>query len=860
MNIYVGNVPYAATEEDLETLFSEYGPVATATIIRDRYDGRSKGFGFVEMENQEDGERAIEALDGQDFMGRPLKVNPARPREERRQPRRPEPPTNQTQDPHEQHESSPNGHFHNPYTFVPTPPRDRITAGEFAGDFNPLENGLDHASLKDNLWTGHIPIKLTTVTPLVLLKDDGRERKTTKYQTYDVHSRIPESSLRGMLRSAYEVVTNSRFGCFRNDEQLAYRMDTREAVKLIPAIIEEDSTTGELKACLYTGTTHPDPDGPKKPRPNQNISAARAKKCAVYAAMLTCYGNKTPKTELQGSYKDPKTGDKIYAEIILCDKSRYLYWKASRVWRKEDCSTIPPVGNVPQTWKDVRLYKDGNGNPIIKVIEGTVLITNNNIDRKHDERIFFNPLKNPCDVTAKHIQVWKKLIKNYRDAHTDDEIFNREDRDGKSKKPWHWFQKNRDTTEWAWSPHLYHKGKSKDRWGREVHDAINLQNGTMVYARCEFNGSSISGIKDLFPVTISRELYENTPKDLLDESLHPAAELDQLSPADRLFGWTPQEQGNDSGYKSRIRVVCEDGERPEILESFNDPLPLTILGQPKPEQGRFYVAADEAGTPQKGKSKQEAGYNKDGKKHLRGRKHYWHHKRLEAENDADYWNPSGKDRIREYIYSGDKPSQQNRSIKGWIKPQKQFKASLYVQNLQQEEVGALLWLLTRPKNHFFRLGYGKPLGFGSVKIGIDTRVNECLPLGTGKHWKKYYAELNGILPAHLDGNQQNEFIDQFERKMVAAYNAALSFDQLPFVSAFLQVLQGPNGDAPKIHYPRLTEKPDSEGKNYAWFMANERGRSRREAGRDEVGKKLALPDVNDENDKGLPYIPSKPRN
>ena len=87
MNIYVGNVPYAATEEDLEALFSEYGPVATATIIRDRYDGRSKGFGFVEMENQEDGQRAIEALDGQEMMGRPLKVNPARPREQRRESR-----------------------------------------------------------------------------------------------------------------------------------------------------------------------------------------------------------------------------------------------------------------------------------------------------------------------------------------------------------------------------------------------------------------------------------------------------------------------------------------------------------------------------------------------------------------------------------------------------------------------------------------------------------------------------------------------------------------------------------------------------------------------------------------------------
>jgi len=88
MNIYVGNVPYAATEDDLEELFGEYGPIQTATIIRDRYDGRSKGFGFVEMENQEDGQRAIEALDGHEMMGRPLKVNPARPREQRYESRR----------------------------------------------------------------------------------------------------------------------------------------------------------------------------------------------------------------------------------------------------------------------------------------------------------------------------------------------------------------------------------------------------------------------------------------------------------------------------------------------------------------------------------------------------------------------------------------------------------------------------------------------------------------------------------------------------------------------------------------------------------------------------------------------------
>ena len=101
----------------------------------------------------------------------------------------------------------------------------------YAGDFNPLKHPLDqeynlcHTSLKDTLRTGHIPIKLTTVTPLVLLKDDGEERDETKHQTYDVYDRIPEPSLRGMLRSAYEVVSNSRYACFQNDEQLVYRMD-----------------------------------------------------------------------------------------------------------------------------------------------------------------------------------------------------------------------------------------------------------------------------------------------------------------------------------------------------------------------------------------------------------------------------------------------------------------------------------------------------------------------------------------------------------------------------------------------------------------------------------------------------------
>jgi len=91
MNIYVGNLSYGMTEEDLQGLFEQYGSVSNVSIIKDRETGRAKGFGFVEMDEQNDGENAIKELDGSDVQGRNIKVNEAKPREERapRTPRKP---------------------------------------------------------------------------------------------------------------------------------------------------------------------------------------------------------------------------------------------------------------------------------------------------------------------------------------------------------------------------------------------------------------------------------------------------------------------------------------------------------------------------------------------------------------------------------------------------------------------------------------------------------------------------------------------------------------------------------------------------------------------------------------------------
>lgn len=83
MNIYVGNLSYNLTKEDLKTLFSDYGDVSEVNLITDKYSGKSKGFAFVEMPKQSEAEAAIKALNESAIKGRNIKVNQARPRNER---------------------------------------------------------------------------------------------------------------------------------------------------------------------------------------------------------------------------------------------------------------------------------------------------------------------------------------------------------------------------------------------------------------------------------------------------------------------------------------------------------------------------------------------------------------------------------------------------------------------------------------------------------------------------------------------------------------------------------------------------------------------------------------------------------
>lgn len=83
MNIYVGNLPFSASEDEVRDAFAAYGEVTSVALIKDKVTGKPRGFGFVEMANSAEAEKAINELNGKDFKGRSLVVNPARPREDR---------------------------------------------------------------------------------------------------------------------------------------------------------------------------------------------------------------------------------------------------------------------------------------------------------------------------------------------------------------------------------------------------------------------------------------------------------------------------------------------------------------------------------------------------------------------------------------------------------------------------------------------------------------------------------------------------------------------------------------------------------------------------------------------------------
>jgi len=701
------------------------------------------------------------------------------------------------------------GDFHNPYNFIPAPPR-HLTH-EDLGDHEPA----GHDRYYENLWSGRIAVKLTTQTPLLIL--DAANAKP--YEQEPLHQifpvrvdqegkpYLPPTSIKGMLRSAYEAITNSRFGVFeKHEDRLAYRMPAK--IGPVPARVE--NRNGRLGLRLMQA----------------NLMG--------YAAKLPRYqdGFKLPRDKGESRmalpYKNldelPLHGDPVWVQIDrVSSKVTAIYLRTT---------PHPPTPSLQPGW---------------------ACVTGPNINRKRFERVFVEGAQDRfIPITQKHEALWRELIQNYKDVHERD----LQKRKGRGEPQDYLGDSPGDT---GWSRHIYVEG------------AEQFREGILCYVELEQDE-----VTALFPVTISRRLYDSNPNSLLDASLKPAQSLGELSPADRVFGWV-NKKGNGA-YRGQLRVSpvkCTSADPLTVFAKKEDSpvrqlgIPLAILGQPKPQQARFYVARSTNGDAQEnGLSKYDVGYREG--KGLRGRKVYPHHANL----PEYYWEKPWEDRTQqnqsgfyqEYrrprLTSKDsrqgkgnfieQRDDQNRSITGWVKPQTVFEFEIDVTNLSSVELGALLWVLSRPAGHNHRLGGGKPLGFGSVHL---EPIWEQTSLCTGEQWAVSYQSLDGDSKSgYASEVALKQTKELFEQALSHAYGSG-QLAQVKFVEAFNRAAQGFTDGLP-IHYPRAKQPkqqdqtaipPHSEGKAFEWFVSNE---SSTRFGTPKIG--VALPDL--VNDQGLPIL------
>lgn len=742
--------------------------------------------------------------------------------------------------PHERRERDMPQHqpdFHNPYNFVPAPPRS--ISDPDLGDHPPV----DQDAFLENRYSGSIHVKMTVKMPLLVPETDPRKGGPGEHEPHKTYPlRVDEngkpliaaSSVRGMLRSAYEAVTNSRFGRFSREQhgdRLAYRVDAREGLRLIPARV------GNGQIQVLTGTSSIGANRPNGP---------------MYAAWLPQYDRNGHVANGAVRYGDgnlPVHGDQVQCWLELFqhhrwDRNRnkhspdFQYWRVRQVVRGGQAIGNAPAATPLAAQQNGRSWHEPLNQPMVQA-QGWACVTNANISRKHDERVFFTNAAGapgPFSVTDEHRRMWRELIQNYQSIHQDD--LRRRDRNGQAYDEYLGAEPGRT----AWSRHVY---TETDR---------NLTDGTLCYVRLNADQSDVEA---LFPVMIARDLYRASPWDLLHDSLRPAAAIDQLSPADRVFGWVKVDA--DTGHRARGERVAARGllrvgpvrcesSTADALEQFAAPgVPLAILSAPKAQQGRFYVAQSPNGEAQSDSlSKQDAGYSPG--KGLRGRKVYPHQMSLpDGHWDAPttdrtqqaHGTPAHHQEYRRPRKNGqEQRDDQNRSILGWIKPGTEFGFDLQVQNLSAVELGALLWLLDLPEGGFFRFGGGKPLGFGSVRLEIVS-----LDIRTGNDLRTRYASWH---QATLPNDPRTDALNAFRDAILRAYPpAADGFDGVPFIRAFQAASRGHADNLP-THYPRATENgqpgpPSPDGESFKWFVANERD-----------GARHALPDL--VSDAGLPTL------
>ena len=634
--------------------------------------------------------------------------------------------------------------------------------------------------------TGRIYCRLTATTPLFVSDSEGVTEEVINGKVHrhyhffrdpEGNVAIPGTGLRGAVRSIFEAATNSCFAHFAGHKRLSYHLLPELALQLVPARVRKTDDRWELD--LLPGTTP--------------ITIGRRPSGPQYAAWVYVY--------------DPLQKSKTIVQSAGTPYARRKKIALAGFAHGEQCQAIIEQIKHPRRnfefWNVVYLAKAGQSLPRSaahqQVVTGYLCITNQNIENKHDERLFFTTQQlSPIDLPEQVRKKYEELIADYQERHSD-EVRKRQHPD---------------------QPQGKEPGFSRFILERTSRNDAKLCDGDLVYAMLDGKPGAYR-VKFIVPVSVPRVGFERHICELLyPPELAKCSDYNQLCPACRVFGWVwgddnPEQQRPDlsapTAYAGRVRF----SHARLIKDTGVFDATLAILSTPKPTTYRFYLRPRN-GKPQDRLDDQQVDYNNQNQT-LRGRKVYRHH--------GDQLNP------QEYQSVNGAKSDQNRTVHGVQQAGSVFEFTVDFENLAPVELGALLWSLHLEGWHH-RIGYAKPLGFGSAQIEV---VSVTL-LNPETRYRSFGED------GWSDYQQIEKWITAFKQAMASRFGAA--FDQLANIRD-LKALLSTTPPLP-VHYPRPTQQPQPDGRQYEWFVGNRRG------GQD-PGPRIALPLAEDDT-AGLPLI------
>jgi hypothetical protein len=586
-------------------------------------------------------------------------------------------------------------------------------------------------------------------TPAETTETEGK-RRHRRYPLLSLDSQpdrdrrpvIAATSVRGMVRSVLEAATSSCFSVFDADTKYSRRSDAAKAPQLLGGLVTSSPTGGFRVRLLPRPAWIKKSDVPENARPGE-----------VYEAILE-----------KAKHETWQRGKKIvipYVNVVSLKPRGHAFDGVSPPrW--------PATGYLkitgPNKWeKDQRSGK-------FKLV-------------KHHERFFW------ADASSEEeeLDLPKKAVDRYN------AVIREQARN---------YKQEREKTDGLFNSLVPERP---------------LESGDLVYVLTglidtDSGGRPIRVVKEIGAVAVPRWQWHRNPGELLDDSLARCRSLDELCPACRLFGLVPPGASESSGYRSRVSVSMarwvgvaekEDGDpdpgRGPKLWQDGAPIPLAILGAPRPTTYEFYL------TGQAGASDATpTDYDTEGAR-LRGRKFYWHHDPAVAAS-----------------FKSQDPTTQNRTVT-LLDRDNVFRVRVRFANLDPEELGMLIWALRLEPDLDLahHLGGGRPLGLGSVQV----RRLRLERINRSVRYRRLRARPDE--PERMV-EEPEPYIEQFYQWLCDTFQVADPGDLANLRDLRLMLRYG--SDLPQLmRYP--PGLPGKEAESFRWFQINRRRVNRRRGDR-----------------------------